>query len=213
MKSATLTILLATSMLAWGADQPVHRVEIKNLWTEIQQTPRLQVDGVKDKPMLPRYWLEIEAEIEADTTDLSKFIPEIKTHWYAIVLDKFAVDENGNTQVKPKLLKGEVLFRNVRANGGPVYLVAYIGPDDLEKMTGKNRPGEGDIEAAALVISGPGILADAKHAPGLQKATALEKHKWWSSGKYPAMDGLIVAKSKTPFAPLWTDRYPTEKPE
>ena len=90
-------------------------------------------------------------------------------------------------------------------------LSAYIEPDTLERLTGKPRPSTNDLEGFALVISGPGIASDGRHGEGLTKATAEEKSEWWMEWKGKSLDGLIVPKSKTPFAPLWTDRYPTEK--
>jgi hypothetical protein len=211
MKAGILSIGLAISMIATGADNPAHRVEIKSIAAQVRQTPRLQVEGAKAKPIPPRSWIEIEAEIKLDGPDKDDLIPELRTKWYAIVMDRSHVDANGKQTVNPKMLTGEVVFENVRAKEKRAYLVAYIAPDDLEKLTGKDRPGEGDVEAAALVISGKGILADPKHAPGLQKATAKQELKWWEGEKYPTMEGLIVPKSKTPFAPLWCDRYPSEK--
>lgn len=42
-------------------------------------------------------------------------------------------------------------------------------------------------------------------------ATAEKEAKWWITWPSKSLDGMIVLKSQTPFAPLWTDRYPTEK--
>ena len=192
-------------MLAGGAEEVAHRVKIAKIETQIQQTPRFEAAGVKDKQFEPRYWLELEAELEVETTDPSGFIPELQTSWFAIIKD----DRTG----KPVQLTGKVAFRDVRTKDKKAYVIAYISPDTLEKITGKSRPGEGDVEAVALVVSGSGIVSDGRHAAGLQKATAEEDSKWWSSGRYQTMEGLIVAKGKTPFAPLWSDRYPFEKPE
>ena len=63
----------------------------------------------------------------------------------------------------------------------------------------------------ALTISGPGIVTEGRHAEGLTKATTEKDAKWWDTWQGQSLDGLIVPKSKTRFAPLWTDRYPTEK--
>jgi hypothetical protein len=52
-----------------------------------------------------------------------------------------------------------------------------------------------------------------EHAKGLEKATAAQETKWWLDSKYKQMEGSVLAKSKTPFAVLWTDRYPIDKSE
>lgn len=68
-----------------------------------------------------------------------------------------------------------------------------------------------DIEGYGLTICGNGIVTDGRHAEGLTKATTEKDAKWWDTWQGQSLDGLIVPKSKTRFAPLWTDRYPTEK--
>jgi len=198
-------MIAATSLFAGAAEEGAHKVKIVKLETQIQQTPKFEVGGVKDKQFEPRYWLEIEAELQVDTTDPSNFIPEVQTNWFAIIKD--------DRTKKAVQLTGKVTFREVRAKDKKAHVIAYISPDTLEKITGKSRPVEGDVEAVALIISGSGIVNDAKHAAGLQKATKEEDSKWWASGKYQTMEGLIIAKGDTPFAPLWSDRYPVEKPK
>ena len=41
--------------------------------------------------------------------------------------------------------------------------------------------------------------------------TAEKESKWWEVWKEKSLEDAILPKSKTPFAPLWTDYYPTEK--
>ncbi len=211
MKSILTSLILAATVIGANANEGAHKVEIKSIVTEIQQTPQFQVNGPKDKKFNPRYWLEIEAELEVMTADKTGkinpdgFIPEIAASWSVIIKDK-GTD-------KTTMLTGKVSFIEVRTKDKKAYLSAYISPDTLEKLLGKDRFGDNDIEAVALVISGPGIVSDGKHAAGLQKATAAEESKWWTTGKYTTMEGVVLAKSKTPFAPLWTDHYPVEKTE
>lgn len=205
MKSILAIPLLLGSCLILSAAEPPHRVKIREIRTEIQETPRFEVAGVKDKPFDPRYWLEIEAELEVETKAPDGFIPELRSNWFAIVLPK--------GEPKVKMLTGEVTFRNVRTKGGTAYISAYIGPDTLEKLTGADRPREGDIEAVALTVSGPNIINEGPHKAGLEAATAKEDTRWWTQGTYKTVPEAIVAKSQTPFAPLWSDRYPAEKEE
>lgn len=210
MKTFTTAIMAAAVALPVLAQEVQHKVEIKKIETRIQQTPRYEVDGIEDKPFDPRYWLEIEAELEIDTTDPTGFVPELETRWFAIVRQTTVAKGE-----KPKnvMLTGEVTFRDLRAKDGEAHLIAFIGPDTLEKLTGEVRPREGDIEAVAVTVSGPGVLSDGSRAKGLEKATAKEDARWWAAGLYETLNDLIVAKSKTPFAPLWTDRHPAERAE
>ncbi|MCH7224856.1 Amuc_1102 family pilus-like protein [Haloferula sp. A504] len=192
--------------LAPGAD--LHRVEIKEINTTIQQTPRYQVSGLKDKPFDPRYWLEIEAELEVESLTDTEFIPELRTNWFAIVR---AIDKTAPGGKKNVMLTGEITFQNIRAKDGEAHLIAFIGPDTLEKLTGEDRPNEGDVEGIALTVSGPGVASEGSRAAGLEKATAKEQTRWWAKSMYETVAEAIVAKDRTPFAPLWWDRYPTEK--
>lgn len=185
-------------------EEPAHRAKILELKGQIQKTPELQFRGPKNKPAKQRDWIEIEAEVEVETTDDSGFIPELEASWFAVINDKHNND-------KPVRLLGKTTFKNINTSNGNVFLSAYIEPDTLERFTGKARPNERDIEGFALTLSGPGIITKAPHDRGLTKATAEEESKWWLSWKHESFDHFIIPKSKTPFAPLWTDYYPTEK--
>ena len=211
MKLILTSLILAISLAGANAKEIAHKVVIKSIETVIQQTPEFQVNGIKDKKFNPRHWLEIEAELEVQTTndkgelDTKGFIPEITANWFVIIKDK----QSG----KPIMLNGKATFREIRTKDKKAYVSDYISPDTLEKLTGENKPSDKDIEGVALVISGPGIVSEGEHKKGLQKATVHEDTQWWSGSQYKTMDGAVLAKSKTPFAPLWTDRYPVEKPE
>lgn len=203
MKTIIPLILALALVSPLEAQQPVHRAKILKIVGESQQTPEFQVSGPRDKTTKPRHWIEIEAEIEVETTDPSGFIPELEARWFAVIMDKHSK--------KPVRLLGKATFKNLRTADKKVFVSAYIEPDTLERLTGSSKPSENDIEGYALTISGPGIVTEGRHAEGLAKATAEKDAKWWDTWQGQSLDGLIVAKSKTPFAPLWTDRYPTEK--
>lgn len=201
----TITTIIVTLALIAGveAQQQAHRVKILKIEAQNQQTPTFQVSGPREKPTKPRNWIEIEAEIEVETKDPSGFIPEFEARWFAVIKEK----ESG----KPVRILGKAIFKNIKTADKKIFLSAYIDPDTLERITGSDRPSEADIEGYALTISGAGIVTDGDHAEGLTKATTEKEAKWWDTWKHQSLDGLIIPKSKTPFAPLWTDRYPTEK--
>lgn len=197
---ATITLGLA---LAAGlhAAEPAHRAKILNIEGQEQKSPQFQVNGPREKALKPREWIEIEAEVEVETKDPSGFIPELEASWFAVILDR---------NKKPVRLQGKTVFKNVPTTEGKVFLSAYIEPETLERITGNPRPGEREIEGYAINISGSGIMSDGKYAEGLAMASDKEESKWWADWKHESLDGLIIPKSKTPFASLWTDRYPAE---
>ncbi|MFT5882726.1 MAG: hypothetical protein ACI9FG_001233 [Crocinitomicaceae bacterium] len=203
MKTIIKMIIAVIMTGSCTAEDAVHRVKILKITSDIQKTPSFTVSGVKNKSTKPRNWLEIEAEVEVETTSKSKFIPEITANWYVVVKD--------STNDKAVRLLGSVTFKNIRTKDKKIFLSAYIEPDTLERLTGKERPSDSDIEAVALTIEGSGIFTQGKYALGLEKATAKEESRWWDEWKQESLRDLIVAKSTTPFAPLWSDRYPTEK--
>lgn len=190
-------------MACLQADEPVHRAKIISISGQSQQTPEYQVAGPRDKPNNPRDWVEIEAVIEVQTTDPSGYIPTLEARWFAVVHDKFSK--------KPVRLLGSTTFKYINTADKKIFLSAYIEPDTLSRLTGKTKGGENDIEGYALTLSGPGLATEGKFGAGLAKATAEEDEKWWITWKHESLEDHIVPKSRTPFAPLWTDRYPTEK--
>jgi len=186
-----------------------HRVEVKEVKVEVQQTPLFQVTGPKEKRIDPKYWIEIEAELEVETKEgrgVVPFISELQATWYAVIKD-----EVGEKR-EPVLLKGRSEYRMVRTAGGEAFLSAYIEPNVLERLTGKERPSESDLLAFAVVVSGTDIATEGKFAKELFKSEG-EKGKWWENWKREIKEDFIVPKSTTPFAPLWADRYPPEKVE
>ncbi len=198
-----LTTLFLLSLIAPLANsQDVHRAKITDISVVEQQTPQFSVSGPKDKKVKPREWFELEAEIEVETKSTSGFIPELTANWYVIMGDK------PNKQTVR--LSGKTTFKNVRCADGKAYISAYIEPDTIERLTGQQKASARDLKAIALVLSGTNILSDKKHIGGLTMVTAEKDLEWWLTSKYKSLDDLIVAKSKTPFAPLWVDRYPTE---
>jgi hypothetical protein len=38
-----------------------------------------------------------------------------------------------------------------------------------------------------------------------------EGPQWWEDPRFNRQEGAVLAKPKTPFAHLWTDRYPLNK--
>lgn len=204
MISFLASCALVTSSFA-QSEKVVHRAAVEDIEALVQQTPQFEVVGPREKRIDPRFWIEIEAEIEVETTDPSGFIPALTANWYAVLRD--------HTTEKSLMLTGKSEFQNIRTDTGKAFLSAYIGPDTLERFTGEEKANLSDVEAFAVVLSGPGLASEGRYAEDLYKATAKENTKWWSNWKNASKPGLIEAKKDTPFAILWTDRYPTEKQE
>lgn len=212
MKTLIASLSLAASLGALGADQLRHDVAVKDIRIEVQQTPDFSVSGPGNKRAERRQWLEIEAELVTKTNHPNGYIPELKVQWYAKVQDQFHI-VGGKVGPKSKILTGTTTFKNIRVKdqrGGTAFVSAYIEPAQMEMLTGQDKAEKRMILAAAVILSGPGIAEGA----WLRKAVGEDADKpWWDNPEYPKLDATILAKSKTPFAMLWTDRYPVEKEE
>ncbi|HEX5789851.1 MAG TPA: Amuc_1102 family pilus-like protein, partial [Luteolibacter sp.] len=207
MKPIVASLLLASSLVCPAQEGPLHLIKIEKIEATVQETPVYAAKGPRDKDAESRQWIEIEAEMVLVTKDPSGFLPQLDAKWFAILID--------GTTKKPVQLTGTCSFKDVRPEASTrdkkVHLSAYISPDTLQKVTQEKTLRPNDIQSVALVVSGPNIANDAKYAAGLQKASSKEESEWWTKSLYPTIDGAILPKSKTPFALLWTDRYPGEK--
>ena len=193
------------SLFAVGAGQAQiqHQITRAKVNFEMQQTPEYSVSGPKAKRTSPLEWLEIEVELDLETKDKSGYIDQLDAEFYVGVKDS-------NDGGKPLLLSGKIVFTEVRALEKKAWLSAYISPAALAKTTGKSKPSKADLEAVAVTISGPGLRAPITESIGV---TYKKEAPWFNSAALKKQEGLILAKSKTPFAPLWTDRYPLTKDE
>jgi len=211
MKTLIASLAIAGSLSALGAE-PKHDVAIKDIKVEVIQSPQYSVSGTGSKRTDNRYWIEIEAELQTQTNHPNGFIPELQVEWYAIIQDQFHV-EGGKIGPKAKMLTGTATFKNIRAKDGTAYLSAYIEPDELEKLTGQEKPQPRVVMAAALVVSGTNVTPNPKllqKAIGVNSDSAASESPWWKRPDMIRLEGLILPKSKTPFAPLWSGRYPLE---
>ena len=79
-----------------------------------------------------------------------------------------------------------------------IYSVAYMSPTTIAKIIGKSKmPSKSDIDVAVEIRSQGTLIAGDKTTSGSKK--------WWT--ELPQAEGLVLDKTKTPFAPLWWDRY------
>lgn len=175
-----------------------HQIKRATISYEMQQTPRYSAAGPRDKNWNPLDWLEIEIELDAETVNKSGYIDQLDVEFFVAVTDA----ETNRTV----LLTDRISFLEVRASDRKVFLSAYVSPASLSKVTGKPKPTKSDISSVAAVITGQGLRAPVEVSSGGPK-------DWWKSPSLQRRNGLVLAKSKTPFAFLWTDRYPRDTTE
>lgn len=157
------------------------------------QSPDLQTGN--SKKFSPKDWLECEVKLKvkklADTPD-DKYLDQFKVNWYVVV--------------KGQDGKGYMMTKTITHVNMPideeVVVSVYLSPNSLQRITGKQRAGKGDLEAIGGEIEyGGEMVGFFSHG---------ERAGWWRkelknierTEKFPLLD-----KSQTPFAPLWYDRY------
>lgn len=185
--------LLAFSPAAFAQTVKVDKPKIG---IEIQKTPRFSVQGPKEKRDTQKFWIEIEVEFKANQQGgdpNNEFIDEIEVKYFITVTPKNAKDRKVYTMT---------------VNHGPIlkdqttYSVAYISPNNVAKIVGKDKtPGKADVDVAVEIrYQGQLVAGDSTKSPS---------SKWWN--KMSQEEGMVLKKSETPFAPLWYDRYAEEK--
>ena len=164
------------------------KVEIKDVKVAAQNTPKFSVQGVKDKKWRPKTWLEIETDFEVEM-DKVEFASQVVFKYY-IVLD--------SPREKMRTLVGEITHLNIKIDE-VAHAVAYISPSTLSSSMGKDGFSESDVKFWGVEAFIGGQLVGGESSNG---------KKWWESAQVPAkLDGLILNKKKTPFAPLWGDYH------
>lgn len=184
------------------AQEVMHKVAGAKVSYEMQQTPEYSVSGPRSKRTTPLDWLEIEVELEVKTLAKSGYMDQLDAEFFVGVKDT-------NDPNKPVLMTGKLSFVDVRAADGKAWLSAYVSPATLAKATGNRKPGKNDIVAVAVTVTGAGLQKPLTESVGVSMKR--EGPQWWEDARFNRQEGAVLAKSKTPFAPLWTDRYPLNK--
>lgn len=166
-----------------------------------QKTPDYSVKGTTDKRWKAKEWLEVEFEIDVNapkgSTKDFKFFDKINVKYYVFLIPADAK--------KQKVLVADIGYVNVPV-GETIGGVVYLSNATIANITGDKLVDKGLIKfyGAEVTYNGTlvGQIASAK--PGGQV--------WWKSASLPPVEeGLLLPKSKTPFAPLWFDHFMEEK--
>ena len=203
--AAGLLAAAATSQAQQASNASAFQVRGEpKLVLTMQQTPTFNVSGPKDKRVTPLEWLEIEVEMDVQVAPANKagFIDEITGDFYVVVEDV--------STGKPVMLNDKITFIDVNARDKKAWLVGYVAPATLAKFLNKEKPSTNDIKMAAVVITGPGMVAPKKDEDVAAVMSGSAKD-FWKSASVAKKAGMVLPKSKTVFAPLWGDRHPHTK--
>ncbi len=189
-----IALLAAGTLGAQDASQV--KVEVKGVKLEQQSTPQIQALNIVDKKWRPKNWLEIEAAFDlklardAGGRDGSLDTMEVK---YYVGLNQR--DDAGKNIV----LSGSVRYIDVPADTTSIGL-AFVSPQTLKSVLKKDNGGKGDVAAFGVEVLVGGTRVASSGSP------------WWFdagsqglSDKFSFLEGTVLPKSKTPFAPFWGD--------
>ena len=169
---------------------------------DFDDLPSPEFQYVKNKRFVPNEWLGVEAKIKVQLSPepKSKTLGSMVVKWFVAVKNP----EKSGTFL---LLTKTVNHVNIPLNED-VYTSVYLSPNSIRLLTGSARGGKNAVEYVGYEVIVDGVTKEASTNKG--------KVGWWKteSPKIVASDSVpLLAKSETPFAPFWWDRYAEVKPE
>lgn len=168
------------------------QVKVKNLSVDGQYTPQFSVPNVKDKRFRPKTWLELDVQFEAKKNTTVDKNPMIDSLDFKYFIGLNASSPEG----KPYVLTASVTYVNILQKEDQ-HALAYVSPNSLLNLLQKNTFTNADVRAVGVEIYKGGALC------GWMSSTG---SRWWEKlDSFATVDGMLLPKLKTPFAPLWGD--------
>ena len=159
--------------------------EIKKIDAGFVDTPKYQFSGTKDKRSTPGQWLEVEVEFASKAP-----IQEEVTMRVHVVFNQMMAAN--------KYFTGEVTYINV-LEGPSKFGVMYIAPGSLKLVDNGKVPTANDIKEIGVELLIKGAVV---HQANFKEA---KNGTWWT--QMQPLQGHVLNKNQTPFAPLFWDRY------
>jgi len=186
-----VSILVAGSTALYAQEAPTVKVKTDDVKSTAIQTPNISAPNIPAKPFRPRNWLELDTTFEttkAIKPGESPYVDQLEFKYY-IALNK--TDKSG----KYMMLTATVIYTNIPLKD-KVHALAFVSPASLERALEKKDFTNGDIKAVGVDINFGGQTVGGKSTSG----------KFWDKlDSFNVIDGAILPKSKTPYAPLWGD--------
>lgn len=200
MKSLVFSSLAAlafgTSVFAQApAAAPAVRVDIKKVAVAEQGTPDVAAGNVTPKRWRPKKWLELDVEFDIK-------VPQDaggrNGTYGALQLNVFLALQHTTKDGKREVIRGTLNLSNIPA-GETCHALAYVSPASLRAIYQKdNFIATSDVQGwgVAFVADGQTIAAD----------SSLGKQAWWEKAEnFSFIEGVLLAKSESPFALLFGD--------
>ena len=195
MNKIATSLLIAAGTLSIATAQPAKDFQILKITPDLATTPEYNFSyGPKNKKVQKnKDWLEVEVSFEWQPRDQKpEFLDEL-TFNYFILLNNKSRENPGGT-----LLTGTVTHVAIPQAKG-LNSVMYVSPRTLERFF------EGKIPStASSAITDVGVIIT-KQGQTVAEASWKGRGQWWSA--LQQVNGYVLNKNETPFAPLAWDYY------
>jgi len=189
-----LAILAISLNAANGQTAPAVKVDGGKLSIESQKTPMFQANGIKDKSWRPKDWMEIDFSFQIKLPQSAggrKGSLDAMTVNYDIALN--AQNKDGKFEV----IKGTFNYVDIPA-AEDCHALAYVSPATLRRILQKEGFISSDVKAWGYEVIVEGQRIEGKSSVG-------NKPWWETTDGFSFNDGVMLAKTETPFSILWGD--------
>lgn len=195
MKKAVLVLLLSAPLVHLQAQPQNTEFQIVGITPDLVTTPEYSISyGPKNKKVAKNKDF-VELEVSFDWQPKAKdpqFLDDLTVTYYVLLNNK------GKEYPKGALLAGSVTHAAIPQAKG-LHSVMYISPRTLERFFDGKTP---TTVSAAIIDVGVTIT---KQGQLVAEKSWKGKGQWWSS--LQQINGYVLNKSETPFAPLAWDYY------
>lgn len=200
MKCLVLSLLALLAVTSAGhaqapASAPQVKVDIKKVNLGEQGTPDISAGNVTPKRWRPKKWLELDVEFDIK-------VPQDaggRNGTYAsLQMNVYLALQHTTKDGKREVIRGTLNLSNIPA-GETCHALAYVSPSSLRAIFQK------DTFLATSDVQGWGVefVADGQRIAG---DSSLGKQPWWEKAEnFSFIEGILLAKAESPFAPLFGD--------
>jgi len=195
MKKALFSLVLATVAASAVQAQQNTEFQIVKITPDLVTTPEYSISyGPKNKKVTKnKDFIELEVSFDwQPKAKLPQFLDDLTLNYYVLLNNK------SKEQPKGTLLIGSVTHTAIPQAKG-MNSVMYISPRTLERFFDGKAPGtvSSAIVDVGVTVTKQGQLVAEKSWKG--------KGQWWSN--LEQVNGYVLNKNETPFAPLAWDYY------
>jgi hypothetical protein len=176
------------------------QVDFKRVEVGSQNTPQFTAQNVKDKRWNPKIWLEIDAGFSVKKGKVkgevnpSPIVDNLDFKYYVLLNKRDA-------QGKFIMLTASITYLNASEDDRESHAMAFVSPSSLARVLSNPRFTAPEITPTAVaIVATKGAAVCGFYSQGGPAGA------WWEKTEnFSIVDGVLLPKSKTPFAPLWGD--------